>query len=85
MTWERAQALLGLMNFTNMTRELVLREVGNGDLVPLWNPPVGEIFLAGFQVNEGDSVTPRLRRENHTKILRVLWEQKPSELYQRVS
>jgi hypothetical protein len=50
----------------------------------LWSDQVQEIVLANFEIDGGGAIYPRLSRDNHLKILRALWEQKPSEMWSRL-
>ena len=45
---------------------------------------VEQIVLANFRALEDGTITSRLSRENHFKIIEALWEHKPSELYPKV-
>ncbi len=46
-----------------------------------WHDEVQEMVLANFRIDDDETIQPHLTRENHLKILRSLWEQKPSELW----
>ena len=43
-----------------------------------------DILLANFQFLENGTITSRLARENHIRIIEALWEHKPSSLYKSV-
>ncbi len=45
------------------------------------DPRVEEIVLANFRTLDDGTITSRLSRENHLKIIEALWDHKPSELY----
>ena len=45
---------------------------------------VEQIVLANFRVLEDGTITSRLSRDNHFKIIEALWDHKPSELYPMV-
>ena len=45
---------------------------------------VEQIVLANFRVLDDGTITSRLSRDNHFKIIEALWEHKPSELYPKV-
>jgi len=49
-----------------------------------WNDDVQEIVLANFRIDEEGRIYPHLSRDNHLKILRSLWDQKPSALWSRI-
>ena len=48
------------------------------------NPLIEDIVLANFRTLEDGSITSRLSRENHFKIIEALWDHRPSQLYPRV-
>ncbi len=48
------------------------------------HPEVEGIVLANFRVLEDGTITSRLSRENHLRIVEALWDHRPSELYPRV-
>ena len=45
---------------------------------------VEQIVLANFRTLDDRTITSRLSRDNHFKIIEALWDHKPSELYPRV-
>ena len=45
---------------------------------------VEQIVLANFVELDDGTITSRLSRDNHFKIIEALWDHKPSELYPRV-
>ena len=45
---------------------------------------VEQIVLANFRALEDGTITSRLSRDNHFKIIEALWEHRPSELYPHV-
>ena len=45
---------------------------------------IEQIVLANFDVNDDGTISSRLSRDNHLKIIDALWDHKPSELYSRV-
>ena len=45
---------------------------------------VEQIVLANFRTLDDGTITSRLSRDNHFKIIEALWDHKPSELYPRV-
>jgi len=50
----------------------------------LLTPEVEAIILRNFEVDAEERIYPRLSRELHLRIVRALWEQRPSQLYERV-
>ena len=47
-------------------------------------PEIEQIVLANFDVNDDGTISSRLSRDNHFKIIDALWDHKPSELYSKV-
>ena len=84
MTWERTQEVLAPPDLTGLTLGELLERAKSHDLGPLWSPAIQEVVLSLFHVNSDGTIAPRLRRENHLKIIRALWEQRPSQLGSRV-
>ena len=48
------------------------------------NPHIEDIVLANFNIQEDGTITSRLSRENHFRIIEALWDHRPSELYPNV-
>ena len=48
-------------------------------------PEVEQIVLANFDVNDDGTISSRLSRSNHLRIIDALWDHKPSELYPSVN
>jgi hypothetical protein len=59
-----------------------LRSFAGNDLL---TPEVEAIILKNFEVDTEERIYPRLSRELHLKIVRAIWEQRPSQLYERVT
>jgi len=82
MTWERVQQVMAPPPLDGMKLSVLLQGARSWpDLKEVWSDEVQAILLANFQVDDDETVHPRLSRENHLKILRSLWEQRPSELW----
>lgn len=85
MTWERAREMLAPPPLAGLKLDVFLAGARNwSGLGEYWNDDVQEIVLANFRIDEEESIHPHLTRENHFKILRSLWEQKPSEMWARL-
>ena len=54
-----------------------------GDAVEV-TPAVEDIVLAVMRVGADGTIRPRLRRANHLRILRAIWEQDPPALHARL-
>ena len=83
-TWERAREELAPPMFGNVTLRQVTDRIKGGSLAPYMNPAVERILAANFYVTPEGFARPNLRRENHMKIVRALWEHKPSLLFPQV-
>ncbi len=82
MTWERVQQLMAPPPLDGVKLSAFLQGARAWpDLKEVWNDDVQSIVLANFRIDEDETIHPHLTRENHLKILRSLWEQKPSELW----
>ncbi|HLA19077.1 MAG TPA: alpha/beta hydrolase [Dehalococcoidia bacterium] len=85
MTWKRTVAVMSPPPLAGMKLEAFLQGARNWPgLGEFWNDDVQQIVLANFRVDADDTIHPHLSRDNHLKILRSLWEQKPSALWSRV-
>jgi len=85
MTWERTQQIMAPPPLDGMKLEAFRRAARLWpELAPLWNEQVEEIVLANFELKDDGTIRPRLSRERHMLILRALWEQKPSRLWERL-
>lgn len=82
MTWERTLEMMSPPPLAGLKLETFLQGARNWPgLGSVWNDDVQEIVLANFRIDEDETIHPHLSRENHLKILRSLWEQKPSALW----
>jgi pimeloyl-ACP methyl ester carboxylesterase len=84
MTWERIEQELAPPDLTSYTVEDLLQRMRNGNASDYWGPAVEATMRGSFDVGPDGKVRPRLSRANHLKILRALWDQRPSDLYPRV-
>jgi pimeloyl-ACP methyl ester carboxylesterase len=55
-----------------------------GWLGPAWSEATASIALNNFEVLPDQTIRPRLRKANHMKIVRAIWEYRPSPLYEKV-
>ncbi|MCH6555079.1 MAG: alpha/beta hydrolase [Chloroflexi bacterium] len=82
MTWERTLEMMSPPPLAGLKLKTFLQGARNWPgLGSVWNDEVQEIVLANFRIDEDETIHPHLSRENHLKILRSLWEQKPSALW----
>src|SRR5262249_28483441 len=47
--------------------------------------PVEDAILGNFAIDGDDRIAPHLTFENHLKIVRAMWEQRPTQLFARVA
>ncbi len=83
MTWERTARELAPPNFVGTPVEQ-FKQMVKGYAGKLWKPAIEDVILHNFEIQSDDTIRPRLTFDNHLKILRALWEQRPRELYPRV-
>jgi len=85
MTWERTVQLMSPPPLAGMKLDVFLKGARSWPgLADLWSDDVQEIVLANFKIDGDGAIHPYLSRDNHLKILRALWEQKPSQLWSRL-
>jgi len=85
MTWERTVEVMSPPPLAGIKLEAFLQGARNWPgLGEFWNDDVQEIVLANFRIDEEGRIYPHLSRDNHLKILRSLWDQKPSALWSRI-
>lgn len=85
MTWERTLQLMSPPPLAGLKLEIFLQGARSWPgLGGLWNDGIQEIVLANFAIDGDGAIHPHLSRENHLKILRALWEQKPFEMWERL-
>ena len=83
-TWERAREELAPPAFGQVTLRQITDRIKRGSLAPYMTPAIERILAANFYVTPEGFARPNLRRENHMKIVRALWEHKPSLLFPQV-
>ncbi len=82
LTWEEAEQRLAPPQLDGLPLEKFLEMAQTWSGVgEMWSPDVEQIILANFEIGRDRTIRPRLRRANHMKILRSLWEQRSSQLY----
>ena len=82
--WEKAREQLAPPDFGRVTLEQVVDRIKSGNLAPYMNTAIEKILAANFYVTPEGFARPNLSRENHMKIVRALWEHKPSLLFLHV-
>jgi len=85
MTWERVQQVMAPPPLDGMKLDAFLQAARSWpELAPMWSDRVREIVMANFEVKDDGSIRPHLSRDNHMRILRSMWEQRPSELWEKL-
>ena len=82
MSWERVAVELRPPELTGMPRALLAERIRS--FHPEWPDDGIEATLGNFEVLADGSVRPWLTLDRHMRILRALWEQRPTELYPSV-
>lgn len=85
MTWDEAEARLAPPDLTRFTPAALVEQARKWLLTDSWNDGVEAALLANFDIREDGHIRPHLTRERHMRILRALWEQRPSELFSHVN
>jgi pimeloyl-ACP methyl ester carboxylesterase len=71
-------------DFNGRTGQQMRERIRTGSLARWWSPEIERIVMDNFSISPEGHVRPHLSRENHLKIVRAMWHQKPSQLYLRV-
>ena len=83
-TWPRAEVELAPPEFGQVTLKQVTDRIRKGNLAPYMNPEIESILASNFYQTPEGFAKPNLSRENHMKIVRALWDHKPSTLFPNV-
>ena len=83
-TWQRAKVELAPPDFGQVTIKQVTDRIRKGNLAPYMNPEIERILASNFYQTPEGFANPNLTRENHMKIVRALWDHKPSTLFPNV-
>jgi pimeloyl-ACP methyl ester carboxylesterase len=83
MTWKRTKLELAPPNLVgthvDRFRQMIKEYAGK-----LWSRDVENVILNNFEIQSDQTIHPRLSYQNHMKILRAMWEQRPSKLYPQI-
>jgi pimeloyl-ACP methyl ester carboxylesterase len=80
MTWERTEEMLAPPKLAGTPIEqfkLMLKEYAG----KMWKPTLEDVILKNFEVMPDRTIRPHLSFDHHMKILRAMWEQRPSVFY----
>lgn len=84
MTWERTERDMAPPDLTMLTMDEMLDRARARTQDTYWGPAVEATIRGSFEVAEDGRIRPRLTRERHMKILRAMWEHRPSTLYAQI-
>lgn len=82
-SWEKVAVDLRPPSLAGTPREAMLERMRSFN--PDWDDEAIEMQMGNFETLPDGSIRPWLSLDRHMAILRALWEQKPSQLYSRVS
>lgn len=83
-TWELIEKELAPPVLTHLRPEELIAMAKQWELGPIWSDEIESALMGNFEVTDEGTIQPRLRREHHMQVVRALWEQKLSELCERV-
>lgn len=79
-TWERAEREMAPPDLTHLTPKQLIEGAKRWELGRFWSDEVEAALMGNFHVTEAGTIRPYLSHANHMKIVRALWDQRPSEL-----
>ena len=80
LTWERAEREMAPPDLTHLTPEQLIEGAKRWELGRFWSDEIESALLGNFVVTDDGTIRPHLNRVNHMRVVRALWEQRPSEL-----
>lgn len=83
MDWPAAEKLLEPPDLAGMPLDAFTSELRDW-LGPAWSETAASIVLHNFEVLPDRTLRPRMRKSNHMKVVRAIWEHRPSQLYAQV-
>lgn len=83
LPWEEVWRELAPPRLDGLTLDAFLAQ-GRLYYASFWSPEVEEVARSLVEVQGDGTIRPRLRRENHRRVLQGLYEQRPSQLYPHV-
>jgi pimeloyl-ACP methyl ester carboxylesterase len=84
MTWERVERELAPPDLTALTFGELRERVRGREAGAYWSEAVEATLRGSFAIESDGRIAPRLTLANHLRILRAMWEQRPSRLYAHV-
>lgn len=83
-TWAEAERELAPPDLSRLTPAELLDRLRAGPLGTVMRPSIEAAVLANFEITPTGTLRPWLTRERHLRILRALWEERPTHLYSAV-
>lgn len=83
-SWERVEQELAPPVLDGLTWPAFVERVRSGDLGRVWSHAVEQAARGHFEPLPDGTIRPWLRRHHHMRILRAMWEHRPSELWERI-
>ena len=83
-TWELAEREMSPPLFNKLKLDTLKKRIKQGNLQTIWTPEIEQIIMDNFYQDDIGFSHPHLSRTNHMKIVRALWDHKPSELMPRL-
>lgn len=85
MTWEEARKMLAPPRIDGMKLEVFLAAARSWPgLDRVWSEAVQEVLLSNFEITPEGTIKRRLTVANHMRILRSMWDQRTSSLWEKV-
>lgn len=84
LSWEEAREMLAPPPLAGMRLNDFKQRILSWAPEGMLSPEITEVVLANFRIDDEERIYPHLTRENHLRIIRAMWEQRPGELYPRV-
>ena len=85
LTWEEAEKVMRPPAIDGVPLERFVGFARNWPHIrDIWSPQLQEMLMSNFLIEDG-KVYRRLTMENHMKVVRAIYDQKPSRLYAKVA
>jgi pimeloyl-ACP methyl ester carboxylesterase len=85
MTWEKARSILAPPQIDGMELDAFLAAARSWPgLDRVWSESVQELLLSNFEITPERTIKRYLSVANHMRILRSMWQQKTSRLWEKV-
>jgi pimeloyl-ACP methyl ester carboxylesterase len=85
MSLEQTLERLAPPRLAGTPRATFIDNLRNRWMGALWSPEVETIILENFAVDAEDRIAPHLTFENHLRVVHAMWEQRPTQLFARIT